>query len=420
MFKREEKKYKNGLVHVHYHVPFLRSLSMNYVVKTGKANEYTPESFGISHFLEHMLFNGSEKYPNVKDNQKLAAKLGFQENAWTWMSVTNYYMTTSIKSCVKAFDILSQRVFKPLLLEDMVKKEKGIIQEERKMGENQPTRMVDSLIDSNLFKGSSYADKVIGTAESIDGFTHETLKEHHKKYYSPNNTWFVTYGGMPFSEVLDFSDEFNKSLERQNIPEHNANIKMENPFRQEVLLEDKMDVPGAFYSREIAFKIVNNIEDYISLLLFEAILYKGEGAYLSRKLRKESSDVSSIEGGLYPFKDIILVGVTFSLAEDKVETVVAKYSEALEYIIKDVTESDFVRALGYLEGDLVRSLESVDYVSRPDSLSVERLNQFYNLQLTPDILLKNIQNYKIEDYKRIIAKLWKESMSQHAVIRPKK
>jgi zinc protease len=420
MFKREEKKYENGLVHVHYYVPFLRSLSMNYAVKTGKANEYTPEAFGISHFLEHMLFNGSEKYPRFEETSKIASELGFQENAWTWLSITNYHMTSPVKSYSKAFDILSQRTFKPLLLEETVEKEKGIIQEERKMRDNQPPSIVEKIISADLFKDSSYADGILGTEESIDNFTREALKEHHARYYSSNNTWFVTYGGMKFSDVLDFSEEFNKSLEKQDIPEHNSKIKMENPFKQEVILEERMDVPGAFYSRQIAFDIVTNIDDYISLLLFEALLFKGEGAYLPIKLQKESSDVSSIRGGLFPFRDMIAIEVTFSLAEEKVKTVTDKYSDVLEYAVNSVTELYFARARGYLEGDLVRNLESLDYVSQPSSLSVERINQFYDLQLTPDLLLKKIRNYTLEDYKTTMARLWKGNISQHAVIRPKK
>ena len=120
-----EKKLDNGLTVLYEKVPGVKVVSVQCWIKTGSVNENEKIS-GISHFLEHMLFNGTKKFKPGDIDEYLAAKGGYN-NAFTSLDVTNYYVTIPTDEAEAAYEVISDMVFNALLLQSEIDREKPVV-----------------------------------------------------------------------------------------------------------------------------------------------------------------------------------------------------------------------------------------------------------------------------------------------------
>src|SRR5258708_2801995 len=125
-------KLKNGLTVITYDIPTLKSVTSLISVGTGTRFEDRKNN-GISHFLEHMFFKGSKKYPTAELISTVIDGMGAINNAWTSHEVTSYWVKSSTKYIEKANDILSSMLKESLLLDEEISREKGVIVEEMRM-----------------------------------------------------------------------------------------------------------------------------------------------------------------------------------------------------------------------------------------------------------------------------------------------
>ncbi|MFN7065878.1 MAG: M16 family metallopeptidase, partial [Aquificaceae bacterium] len=155
---------------------------------------------GMAHFLEHMLFNGSERYPYGEIDQ-IVESLGGNLNAGTSKEYTFYYITIAKPYWRIAFDVLHQLTQRPLLLEDMVEKEKPIVIEELRRGKDNPTNLLWEEFEKILYKVSPYRHPIIGYEETIQSFDRNMLFEFYRNFYQPQNMYLVVVGDVEPEEV---------------------------------------------------------------------------------------------------------------------------------------------------------------------------------------------------------------------------
>jgi len=174
---------KNGL-RVIYKEQDTDIVTVNVSVLVGSINE-TPNIRGISHFLEHMVFEGTLNY-SCEELAKEIEQYGGEFNAYTSDDKTNFYVKIHKKHAKKAIEILSDMVINPLFDVKSIKKEKNVVLEEINMVNDEPRNYQWVFFEEMLFSGP-FAYPTYGTKKTVSKLTKKDLEAYHGRYYVSNN-----------------------------------------------------------------------------------------------------------------------------------------------------------------------------------------------------------------------------------------
>ena len=172
--------------------------------KVGSRNE-TSGLTGATHFLEHLMFKGSEKYNKSKGTSvfNVLQDVGARMNATTWMDRTNYYELLPAEHLDLALDIESDRMRNALLLAEDVESERTVILNEFDRGENEPTRKLYHEVWSSAFSAHPYHHPTIGWRSDIESVTASDLRGFYNRFYWPANATLSIVGSIDVDDTLD-------------------------------------------------------------------------------------------------------------------------------------------------------------------------------------------------------------------------
>ena len=189
------------------------NLALRLAVDAGSLHE--PEAgLGVAHFLEHMMFNGTEEYPGneiVEALRGLGVEFGPDLNAYTAYDATVYELdvvTGQPGAVDTAFGILSQWAHAATLAEDDVVAERGVVRDELRLRVETGDGAISQVFDHAYVAGTPYEGRdPIGTAESIESMTPETLRDFYETWYVPSNMALVAVGDLPLDELEALVEE---------------------------------------------------------------------------------------------------------------------------------------------------------------------------------------------------------------------
>jgi predicted Zn-dependent peptidase len=218
----------NGLRVISHRMSGVQSAGLGIWIKAGSRLE-SEENKGISHFLEHMLFKGSEKF-SCRGIKEAIEGVGGSLNAFTSEETTCYLVKIPSRYLHLALDILSDMVLRPLLKQEEVDKERTVILEEIKMYRDLPQSYVYDLLDALLWPNQPLGTSIIGHEDSVSQLNSPDLAAYRKKYYTPFNI-VVSAAGLveqqklteqvkeKFSRLKDKnSNKFSAAKEAQHEP----------------------------------------------------------------------------------------------------------------------------------------------------------------------------------------------------------
>jgi len=301
-------------------------------VNTGLVNENNKNN-GISHFIEHMVFNGTQKYKPNEIPIFIESK-GALINAGTSNDFTYYYITLPSYQVEYAFDVLSEMIFRALFLHEELEKEKPAVLQEIKRKYNNPIYEMSQHIDTNLFKKTPYAMQIIGNKKNVLSFTRENLLTYYAHYYQPENMKLVIVGDLEYKKAQELSNRYFGDT----VPyETDKNYK---PILQQDLHKD---ITKNFYKdimqeyALIAFKAPHLIGDekYVLDILTE-ILSGGEYGLLNDRLKDKLEIVTSIFGGYSGCKDAGSFMFYYTCLPENDKTIIKEIS----LIIKSIKDGD--------------------------------------------------------------------------------
>lgn len=233
-----KKVFSNGLaVYVNKKSNFKKtfiSLFVNFGASDTKfipynSDKYVEMPLGVAHFLEHKLF----EMPNDIDASNLFAKIGADSNAYTDNNETAYVVSCT-KNFYQALELLLDFVQTPYFTDENVQKEKGIIIEELKMYQDNPSERLYMGLLKNIYKHNNHREDVVGTIESINRITKDDLYTCYNTFYNPNNLYLSISGDVDVEKTF-------------NIIEKNQNKKTFLPFKS---LKCKYDIESNIVYRK--------------------------------------------------------------------------------------------------------------------------------------------------------------------------
>ncbi len=184
----------NGLRVLTERMPTLRSVSMGVWLDTGSRDE-TPETNGISHFLEHMVFKGT----TTRSAQQFAREvdaIGGNLDAYTSKETICFSVKVLDSNVPVALDLLSDLVLHPTFAADDIQKEQGVILEEIKMDEDNPDYLVHELFTQKFWAGDALGRPILGTAKTVPTFTQPIVLAEYARRFTPANMLFTAAGNI--------------------------------------------------------------------------------------------------------------------------------------------------------------------------------------------------------------------------------
>ena len=186
------KKFPSGLRLVVKKMEGLLSVSMGVLVGTGSCYETAVEN-GISHFIEHMMFKGTEKRSAFEISDAMD-RIGAQTNAFTSKDITCYYAKSTSEHVGEAFEILADLVLKSTFPEDEMEREKSVVLEEIAMTEDTPDDLCLDVLAEAYYGKTGYGRSILGPAENVRRFSRKELYQYIDERYNPENI-VVSFAG---------------------------------------------------------------------------------------------------------------------------------------------------------------------------------------------------------------------------------
>ena len=249
--------------------------------RAGSRNEY-PGTTGLSHFFEHMMFNGSKNYgPKMFDRTMEAA--GGSNNAYTTENSTVYTDWFPANALELMFKLEADRIQYLDIDPDVVESERGVVQSERSTGlENSNFRAIWQEVKGAAFRAHPYSWPVIGHASDIANWSIDDLRNFHKTYYAPNNATVVIAGAVEFENVKRLAEKHFGPIPAQAPPREVHTVEPEQTGERRVYAQKaSVSTPNIM----MAFHVPETKhEDYYALSVLEDILSNGNSSRLVSKM----------------------------------------------------------------------------------------------------------------------------------------
>ena len=364
---------------------------------------------GISHFLEHMCFKGTNKRPNAVDISREFDSLGAQSNAFTSQEVTGYFGKAHNKHTDKILDIISDMYLHPTFPANDLEIEKGVIVEEINMYEDLPQRLVEEVFGELLYGDQPAGWSVAGTKENVRGFKRDDFINYRKNHYVSSATTIVIAGD------IDDGDIFKK------VEKAFAEIPTTKKIGKEKVFEkqNKPAIKLKFKETDQTHLVIGlrafNIYDkkIPALRLLSAVLGSGMSSRLFQKMRTDLGICyyvrSSVDGLTDHGSLAISAGVDSVRVEQGIRGILG---EIIKIRDEKVPESELRKAKDYIIGNMYLGLESSD-----------SLAGFYGSQeilkeeiKTPKNMEKEIEKITAEDISKVAKEIITNSKLNMAIV----
>jgi len=353
----QEARLKNGLhliVLEHHTAPIISYQSWFHV---GSSDE-TAGKTGIAHLFEHMMFNGTKKYPQGMFDSKIE-KVGGTNNAFTTRDYTGYFEEVAKENLELIVELESDRMKNLIIDPKSLEREREVVLEERKL------RLDNSIFGKALqelyfkaFTTSPYRWQVIGYEGDVEGLTVEDCQEFFKTYYSPNNATIVIAGDVTFKEAYRLVKKYYGKIPSSDIPVN----KFKSEPEQKKEIRSTLKLPAQTEILLIGYKLPahGSVNEY-PLGILNQILFQGASSRLERKLIYEKRLVTSISGSLelkkYPSLMLISASLHPGVNSDKV---LGAIEQVIDKIQKElVTEKELQKAINQRISSRVSSMRRI-------------------------------------------------------------
>jgi predicted Zn-dependent peptidase len=319
-------------------------------VKVGSNNE-TADEAGISHFIEHMLFEGTKKRANSYLISNEIEKLGGDLNAATSNERTFYYCKVPNKHFEVALDVISDIIINPEFKEEFIEKEKKIVIDEINLVNDQPRYYQWVMFEKALFVNHPAKNPIYGKKEVIESLTREKIVDYYSRYYLSNNMTIVIVG-----DVDDHINHIKKKFDKISKGDLQKKKEIIEPKQTtDIKKEEFKDILQAYTI--IGFKTVpRNHKDSYVLDVIRAILGRGQSGKIFNEVRNKRGLAYDV--GVYhsPSTDFGFFAVYANSNKEHVEKIKEIVLAELEKM-KDVTSLELKEAKTFLEGEFLLEYE---------------------------------------------------------------
>ena len=400
----------NGLRVLTIPMPSFESATVMVMVGAGSRYE-TRLNSGISHFLEHMAFKGTEKRPSAMIISSLIDGMGGEFNASTGKEVTAFYIKSEASRVELSLDVLSDMLKNSKLDPVEIQKEKGVIIEEINMYEDSPIRDIGDVYERLVYGDTPLGWNIAGGKDIVRQITREDFISYMKSLYSPHNMTVVFAGGIDNKKALELVEKYLGNMTRFDTLTFNK-------------YEGKQEKPRLFLKSKkteqahvaIGFKTVKNDHpDKYPLEVLAAILGGGMSSRLFHEVREKRGLGYYISTNAESYQDagsiVTTAGVDPKKVKEAIKIVLEEHKKIKDKGLR-IKNVELKKAKEYLKGHMVLGLEnsrSVAYFYASQELLEEKIDN-------PDQIMKKLDAVTIGQIENVAKKYLAEKGLNLALI----
>jgi predicted Zn-dependent peptidase len=398
----------NGLVVVTETMNHVRSVSIGVWVRNGSRREAIEQN-GLAHFMEHMVFKGTER----RSAEAIAREMdsvGGMLDAFTSKEQICFNAKVLDENLPIAFDVIADLVLRPRFDSEDVAKERQVVLEEIKMDLDNPEYMLHEIFTRGFWPEHPLGRPILGTPETVKQFSREALQTRFREWFAPDHLAITAAGNVTHQQVMDLVQrEFghlrsNGALEEHTPPRTGAPLHVERKkeLEQVHLCVGVPSLPIA-HERRFGIAVLNNM------------LGGGMSSRLFQNIREKRGLAYAVFSEITPYSDAGMLTVYAGTAKETVGQVldltIAEFRSMKE---SPVTDEELRRAKNHLKGSLMLSLESTS--SRMSNLARQELyfGKFYSL----DEILASIEAVSREDVRSLAQEFFRPEQISATVLGP--
>ena len=389
--------HSSGLRIVTEEVPSVRSAAVGIWVNVGSRDE-APATAGASHFLEHLLFKGTTSRTALEISSSIES-VGGEMNAFTSKEYTCFYARVIDTDLPMAIDVVSDLITSSIVTALDVDAERKVVLEEIAMRDDDPSDLVHDLFSDTYYGDTPIGRPILGTVESIQGMSRNTVFNYYKKKYLPQDLVVAVAGNIKHKRVVAMVEE---ALSRDNFldvmaaPVIRPNTVVKNSKQQSVgLLYKKSEQAHMFYGME---GVAHADDRRFAMGVLSAALGGGMSSRLFQEIREKRGLAYSVYAYAQQFAGSGVLGFYAGCNPTKAIEVV----EIIRSVVADVADNgmthvEIERAKGAVRGSLVLSQE--DTGSRMSRIGKNEI--VYGQVMDFDDILKAISRVSAQDIREI-------------------
>ncbi|GMQ86785.1 MAG: pitrilysin family protein [Acidimicrobiia bacterium] len=376
----------NGLRIISQDMPSLRSLAIGVWVDTGSRDE-TPVEAGASHFLEHLLFKGSAKWPAQRISEAFDA-MGARHNAFTSKEYTAYWARMRDVDLATGMEILAEMVQRPAFRQEEIDLERGVVLEEINMNEDDPPDVAHEQFVTTLWGSHPLAPPILGAKDSITGMTRDTVHGYWARRYTPHSCVIAVAGRVEHDDLVALVEQHWETWQGGVIdrplttPDYESGVGVVRRDTEQAHLV--FGGPG----------LKRNDERRFALVVADHVLGGGMSSRLFREIRESRGLAYAVHSFRSPFADsgsnAVYVGTTPDQTSEVLKLVRAEFDKMMD---GGITEEELARARGHVQGSLAISLEDAD--SRMNRLGSNEITGLEHLSV--DEIVARVDAVTLDD-----------------------
>jgi predicted Zn-dependent peptidase len=398
----------NGLRIITVPMPDNPAVTVLVMVEAGSKYE-TKEQGGLSHFIEHMLFKGTPRRPKATDISREFDGLGAQSNAFTSHEFTGYYAKADTKHGNAILDILSDMYLNPLLDENEMQKEKGVIIEEIRMYQDLPQARVQYLFMELMYGDQPVGRNVAGTEETVKSFTRKELADYRGAHYINQTTTIVVGGSFDEKEII-------KKIETAFSALPSSSKKGKAPVSE----SQSAPAIATLYKESDQTHLVIGVRTFPIdderdpiLAVLSTILGKGMSSRLFAKMRDELGICYYIKTDPDSFTDHGLLSISAGVDNSRVgEGIKGILGECKRLKDELVPDAEMKKAKDYIAGTTMLELETSD--ARAEFCGYQEMLK--GKIESPDAILNKINAVTAEDVQKLAREIFVDNSLNMAIV----
>ncbi len=344
----------NGLTVISERLNTVRSISLGVWIQAGSRYENKSNN-GIAHFLEHLVFKGTQKRSGLQIARSLE-ELGGNLNAYTSKELTHFYAVALDEHLTVCVDVLADLVCNPLLKEDDIEKEKQVVLEEINAVKDTPEEYLFDVFQEKLFPNHPLGFPILGRPETVQQFTRQHLLDFKNRFYTPQNIIVSAAGHLDHERLVRLVEKYFHLEHKGQVPQpvkpiaaHNIHLELEEPFNQAHIIAGLEGLPYASADR-------------FALHALNAYLGGGMSSRIFQTIREKYALAYTVYSALDFFKDTGVFSVYLGTDPAKREQALSLLFKELQRVTeKEISASALKRLQEQLKGHLLLGLENTTH-----------------------------------------------------------
>lgn len=397
-FPVEQHMLENGMMILLIPDHSCPSLTVQVWYKTGSRNE-RPGITGISHLSEHLMFKGTEEFPDNTFDKLIEASGGY-DNAWTWVDNTAYYEVVPPDKLEMVLKMEADRSRNLTLDMENFSSERNVVINERLWSvDNSPENSMYEVLINNAFVAHPYRWEVLGFMSDIRAITLDDCLEYYRIHYAPNNCFLIISGDFKPSRAVKLVEKYFGPLRAEKAPPPVTSVEPEQKGEKRIDFHRPAQLPAVM----AGYKIPGGSDPDIVLLQVAAkVLFDGESSRLYKRLVYEEQKALTVEGDAEVHHDPYLFYVYAQAAagSDIEDIKKAMFEEIDRLAAEPISDDDLQKARNQMESDFIMGLQS--NVGRAFNIGMFEINtdDYNNIYEYPD----RIRAVTAEDVMRAASK----------------